>query len=166
MSDQCSICRDPMTDDTCQTCGARLCPRHRYGNHFEPRMLQCHPCYVAHLEMLHQLPTPSRAEALAALVERLLKTGAHHGYTPDQMVGKALWGQGSSSTPGGLSYSYGSTVTYCNRKHVSLPKDSVVVEKVHGTPCFEVFRYADLDQAVRDRIEPPPPIPVQLEMFA
>lgn len=169
MSDTCPICRDPMTDDVCQTCGVRLCPRHRFGNHFHLRELLCRECWVARLDGLCQLPTPSRKEALTAMVDCLLRTGAHHGYTPEQAVKSALWGQGGSSTPGGLGYSYGSSVTYRDRKRISIPKDSVVVEKVHGTPCFEVFRYSELDQAVRDRINPPKPIaaaPVQLEMFA
>lgn len=168
MSDQCSVCRDPMTNDICQTCGVRLCPRHRatwLGE--DMRGLWCDACWRVMLEARTFLPTPTRDEALAAMVDCLLRTGLAHYYTPEKTVAGALRGaRGGHGCPGGLSYEYGFTVTCRDRKKISVPKDSFVVEKVRGTPCFHVLRYTELDAAVLATLSSPAPAPVQLAMFA
>lgn len=168
MSVTCPICKDPMTTDTCNRCGVPLCPRHRFGNFFDPPEVLCHPCSNAELERLQQLPTPSRAEALNTIAQEVLQYAAYHGYTPVDAIARKFSGQGGTHTPGGLSYSYGSTTTYRDRKRLSVPKNSVVIERVHGTPCFEIVRYTEIEQTVREFLNPPPssrPDPVQMEMF-
>lgn len=163
MSDHCEICRDPMTDDVCQTCGVRLCPRHRATWLGEDlRGLWCDACWQEMRIARESLPTPSRDEALVAMVDCLLTK--RNALT--KPVKDLLWGKGGHGSPGGIRYEYGFSVTYRDRKKVSVPKDSVIVERVHGTSCFEVFRYDELDQAVQERLNPSPPIPLQLEMFA